>query len=324
MAATDLVVRESRPGARGLGDGVRSFQGSTIVLERALIDDNRLAGVASAFESALELTDVLVRGTGSNVADRQGGRGIAAQEGTVRGTRVRLEDNEEAGLWTAQSDAQLDDLEIAGTRVRAYDGEGGRGVNVERTSTVTIRRALVDANHEIGVFVHAASALTLEDAVVRGTLSNDRGIGGMGVSVQDGSTADLSRIAIESNLGVGLFSWSGTVTGTDVAIASTGEWPCYAAGTCTAGWGYGVSAVESASVMLSRFVVTDSALCGVQVASNASLDLAEGLVARSPIGANVQVPGYDLARISTTVRYVDNDTPIDTSALPLPEPSATF
>ena len=52
-----------------------------------------------------------------------------------------------------------------------------------------------------------------------------------------------------------------------------------------------------------------------------SLDAMNGLVTRAEIGACVQVPGYDLARISTDVEYRDNGSNLDTTTLPVPPPT---
>lgn len=64
-----------------------------------------------------------------------------------------------------------------------------------------------------------------------------------------------------------------------------------------------------------------NALSGVQLARGGVADAARGEIAEHPIGANVQTEGFDVARISSGVRFRDNGRNLDTSGLPLPEPS---
>lgn len=55
-------------------------------------------------------------------------------------------------------------------------------------------------------------------------------------------------------------------------------------------------------------------------AAGANLDLREGVVTGSPIGACVQQDGYDIARLSDGVEYYDNDINLDSTSLPVPSP----
>jgi hypothetical protein len=53
--------------------------------------------------------------------------------------------------------------------------------------------------------------------------------------------------------------------------------------------------------------------------SRHQLDLQEGTVSGSAIGACVQIDGYDVGRLSNAVRYEDNDTNLESTSLPVPE-----
>ncbi|NIS34126.1 MAG: hypothetical protein GWO04_31085 [Actinobacteria bacterium] len=48
------------------------------------------------------------------------------------------------------------------------------------------------------------------------------------------------------------------------------------------------------------------------------MDLFEGEVAGNEVGANVQVPGYDLERLRNEVQYRDNTVNLDATSLPVP------
>ena len=61
-------------------------------------------------------------------------------------------------------------------------------------------------------------------------------------------------------------------------------------------YGYGIATI-SGSVSVSNFVVTDAATCGVFIEGEVGeLDLSTGIVSGAPIGACVQLDGYDLTR----------------------------
>jgi len=46
-----------------------------------------------------------------------------------------------------------------------------------------------------------------------------------------------------------------------------------------------------------------------------------GEVRGNLIGACVQTDGFDVARLSEEVRYVDNETNLDSTSLPVPDPA---
>jgi len=91
--------------------------------------------------------------------------------------------------------------------------------------------------------------------------------------------------------------------------------------TCTAtAAGFGLVAHLGAHLRATRLAVRRSDLAGVVVGQAASVDLMDGEIADSPIGANVQVPGYDLARLSNQVVYRDVERALDSTSLPVPDP----
>ena len=72
------------------------------------------------------------------------------------------------------------------------------------------------------------------------------------------------------------------------------------------------------TVSIRRFHIAGSSLCGVHFVVGA-LDLSEGLIEQNPIGVCVDVPDYDLGRLSNGVRLRDNGTPLESRELPVPE-----
>ena len=82
----------------------------------------------------------------------------------------------------------------------------------------------------------------------------------------------------------------------------------------------GAGSYGYARLSLTRFNIEAAELCGVHVGLDGEVDLVDGEVSACAIGACVNAEGYDLDRISGTVRYRDNAANLDTTALPVPDP----
>jgi hypothetical protein len=72
------------------------------------------------------------------------------------------------------------------------------------------------------------------------------------------------------------------------------------------------------SAHLSRFDIESADLCGVHVADGASATIEDGTVRSSTIGACVQSDAQNLADLSRSVRYLDNDDELVSTDLPVP------
>ncbi len=75
---------------------------------------------------------------------------------------------------------------------------------------------------------------------------------------------------------------------------------------------------REAEVQVRDFELSRGATCGVLVAESASLTLTSGVVRENPIGACIQVDGFDVATLMNEVRYVDNDANLQTTMLVVP------
>jgi hypothetical protein len=128
-------------------------------------------------------------------------------------------------------------------------------------------------------------------------------------------------VAGSRELGLLALDPGSVVRGTDVVVADTLAATCVATTTCPLmEGGIGVSADYGGWVELTNFSVARSALCGVQVAGDGTMDLHRGEIVGSPIGANVQTPNFDLNRLADNVEYRENDRNLDTSAVYVPGP----
>jgi len=85
------------------------------------------------------------------------------------------------------------------------------------------------------------------------------------------------------------------------------------------GWGSGVVVMDGASLTMTDFVIQRAALCGLHIAEGGEMDVMNGEVSSSTIGACVSDPDYDVDRLRSEVRYSDNGNNLDTRGLPVPE-----
>lgn len=115
----------------------------------------------------------------------------------------------------------------------------------------------------------------------------------------------------------------------DISVLSVGRASCAESSCPDHGFGYGAAAI-AAQLTLSRFEVSGAGTCGVFVSAGAGpdgaaeLDLSDGVVRESILGACIQSDGYDLSRLQSDVAYVDNESSLQVTTLPVPmavEPS---
>jgi len=118
---------------------------------------------------------------------------------------------------------------------------------------------------------------------------------------------------------------------TDVTVLHTGE------GTGGLG-GRGVGSYGSSHIEMTRFVIRDSALCGVQLARGdicsagecmtyplgGTMDLHDGEIADNPVGIHVFTEGFDMDRLCEGVVFRDNGVNVDTNEVTVPDCEFSF
>ena len=168
--------------------------------------------------------------------------------------------------------------------------------------------------------------VVVSDVTIRGTEADASGLAGVGIAVASSEGSGLpgevvgERLAVVGNRAIGILGWEGgTVRLTDVVVTGTRPTACSETGRCGPG-GSAAAAYLGGQIDLRRFLLADSAQCGVQLARGGTIDLHEGTVAHNPCGANVQTEGFDISRLLDRVRWVDNATNLDSSTLPVPDP----
>jgi hypothetical protein len=125
---------------------------------------------------------------------------------------------------------ELSDVVVRDTQAAVLgDRVGGYGVCVEQEARMTVTRAVLERNHEVGAFagfpdVFGAPTLALSDVVVRDTQAREGdGDSGRGLVAQEGAQVTVARAVFERNREMGVFGASpGTVLGlTDVTVRDT-------------------------------------------------------------------------------------------------------
>jgi hypothetical protein len=345
----DVVVRDSLrflpeppepPTADLAGWGI-SVQSANVELSRGLIERNLVAGIFVNGSATTTLADVWIRDTECDEPTGAGGRGaLVSYGGRLDAARVVFDRNTDAGILAeAGGTLSVADIVIRDTRTRPADGLGGSGFVVRDGSVATIDRVLLEGNvMAAGLVDGPTSRLTLNDAVIRDTLGlPGDGSFGYGLGVQFGAAATVTRVFLDGNRGVGAFARDRLteLTLVDAVVRDTAVLDC-ATTTCAGrALGLGLVAVGGAHVGAGRFLVTGSALAGLQLALEAddagawscylgTMDLHHGEISNGAIGANIQAVGFDVARLTDGVTFAGNAADFDEAALPVPDRVAAW
>lgn len=310
--------------------GIYARGASQVDVRRARVTDSAgTAFGASGAGTRLSLEDVHVerlRGR-SDLAGSRGYAVLARSGALVEARRVEALHARSAAFRVAPPGATLllADALVDGVDPDE-DGVGGRALDVGRGGRVEVDRLEARGAIDVAVLVAGTGATaTLRDlrvADVRGRAVD--GTLGHGIAVAGAARVTVERALVEGarELGVAVFDPFSRVEATDLSIATTRPRAC-AETTCrSSGGGIGLGVYDEAEAALTRFSVRDGALAGIQLARRGAVDLSLGEVRGHPVGVNLQVEGYDLARLTDRVRYLENALTFDADSLPVPAPAA--
>ncbi|NIS34455.1 MAG: hypothetical protein GWO04_32905 [Actinobacteria bacterium] len=194
---------------------------------------------------------------------------------------------------------------------------------VQFGARLSATRLHVEGAPESGLVLHSDAEATLEDVVLSGVRSpaTDFTIG-HAIHAEAGATVTADRLLIEDVDRLGVSTTEATAELRDVTIHRVRS-ACTREG-CTP-FGYAV-ATERGALSLTRFEIHEADTCGAFLfadAGGADVDLRDGVIASSTIGACVQVPSYDFGRLQADVIYRDNGANLEATMLPVPEGAAT-
>ena len=208
----DLVSLVGQGGSIGAID-IRPGANGTEVAGLAITTSTNAAAVGVSGVENVSLDRLWIHdasGRGINVQSDLGATSMTVRETLVERNRV-------FGVFVAGSQATLARVVVRDTLPHQSDETDGVGIGVVpapetgTASTVTVAIALVERNHQVGVFVEGSHA-TLDGVVVRDTLPPPGDpAGGRGINVEPNpetgapSMLALTGALIERNRGTGLF-----------------------------------------------------------------------------------------------------------------------
>jgi hypothetical protein len=287
--------------------------------------------VSAVGGSTLTVEDLLVRGVRPG-ASATGIGLVAGSRTTLVARRVALDGC--AGAAFAALGYQPPLMPGPGATIDVEDlfiarTGGGSGENsamvVHHGTTGPLRRVRLEDNSSASIVVSGAGTdVTFTDLVIAGTAARDDGTFGRAFEVQNQAHASVVRARIERSHEVSVMAVARARLELEkVAIVESLERPCVATSCPDAPGGTGLGVYGEAVASASGLDVERARLCGVQVATDASLDLRGGSIANATIGACVQVAGYDVARLTDGVAFRENGTNVDTADHALPDVGVT-
>lgn len=313
----------------GLGYGLLVDEVAFAQIDRAVVEDDRSAGL-KAVGATLNASATVVRGARGHDDGRGGGYGVYASLGSsVSLFRVTIEDVQSSGIrvWDQASFFNATDLVVRdtalGTETAYLTGdviERGYGLDVFDGTSVSLDRAFFARNAVAGIRVLQGSSLFASNLTVASTRPDSALAGGFGLVALSGAIVSLASASFESDLVIGIASVGGSsVDATELSVMDTRPAACAKTTCADAAGGIGLFVSADGRITATRFRSDRNALCGLQIASGGSMDLHEGEVVQNPIGANVQVGGFDVTRLQDRVVYRDNDVTLDATSLPVPD-----
>jgi hypothetical protein len=226
LTLEDVAIRGTGPQSTddAFGRAVEAWEYATVTLRRVAIESSLEYGVYAGLGASATIEDSLVRGIRSRVSDGETGRGLHVQDGgNLSARRVWIEDTREIGVYgSGAGTLTLEDVVVRGTRGRASDEAGGRGVQVQWDVTLDATRVLVTDNRDFGFFVALDPTLArLTDVSVRGTGPDMDGQFGRGIEVMGGARAELTRVFVEDNHDIGVHVVDSGASATDLLVRGT-------------------------------------------------------------------------------------------------------
>ncbi len=317
------LLRYGLPTATGIGI---FGNGDTVIrLERATIAEGFGEPLLCADGSDCSLLDAHISGPPRDQPAPLSGLGSIGPAGALTLERVYAAELR-GGAVVAAVETRLTARDLIVVDSLPDGADPGHGIEVAAGTTATLERVYIARATVLGILADGAdTSIDASDLTIVETAPNTVGTFGRALQVQNQATMTLRRGDLRDNLEAGIVvSTAGaSLDAESLSITGTDQRRCSAEGGACATGGVGIGLYEGGGATLTRFRIAESFLAGIQLASGGELDLSEGTVESNPVGANVQVPGYDLGRLMSRVVYRDNGVNLDAEELPLPDPEVT-
>lgn len=324
LRAESIVIRDF--GAQAFaGSGIYAAGDSEVSVARAAIVGGFGTPIFTADVSRVALVDVAISGPPAAEAAPDcavvvlGDTDFSMERVSMRGMRNNGIVVAEGVRFTAA------DVSIVDTGVSEGNAVG-YGLEIAAAATATLQRIYVDRATAVGLLLDGGSTtLDATDLVIGGTWAHGDGTFGRGIQVQRGAFLDLTRAELRDNreVAVAVAGAYSSLRASHLSVVDTLERLCSEEdGTCDAA-GIGIGVYAEGAIEVDHFRVAGNFLAGVQIATDGGLDLSDGVVEGNPVGANIQVSGYDTTRLTSNVVYRDNGQNLDTAELVVPAPDVS-
>ncbi len=328
---TDLTVVPGENRAPGLVNGRALSVWGGASLEAARVE------VTGHSEAALVVTDGHADVVDLAVADTQlevsgeigGGGGVLFQNGSTGSVeRARLEQSRQYAFVAQDegTDVRLDDVVAIEPRAIDADGTMGRALYMVAGAHVSLSRALFERAHDTAVMLVEGATVDASDLRVeasgRGESPGSPGLASRAsptcIQLQSGAKGAFDRVELDACPGIGAAAYD---AGTELSLVNA-----HIGGTrpscedCEApSFGFGAATYFGGALSLERFVVDDSARCGLGLDGASSLHLSEGRVVDNPIGVCIETGMVDDALVDTV--ELRNERNLLSETLPVPIPA---
>jgi len=332
LTLSDVVVRDPLPNDAGIpnwqGRAIEAHMGARVDASRVLAVRAEGIGVwARGADTEMNIDDSVILDVSPGLGDGDKGWAVSVTEG-ARATfhRLRAERLTEVALQVqdAETSLMIEDVvvrDVAGSAASERLGSGGLAISAFDGASVGVSRAIFE-RMSLGVVLNDEGTNgTFADVVVRYMTGEPRGGSyGRAMTIQFGAHALIQRAVLEDVRELALGAVGGEIEASDLVVRGVRGWLC-SPELCGDPliWAMGVGAYDGGHLEATRFSIADAVECGVQVGSGSSIDLHDGEVSRNRVGANVQEPTFDVARISDGVRYFDNELNLDATMQPVPD-----
>ena len=330
VTVQDAAIRETALAETVDRAGAFASNGGTVHLERAAIEQNDTPGIrAVGAGSRVDAADVVIRELVGHVIMRAvggalgyfryGSEGLGVREGaTASLERVLIEGADGVAVRASRETTSLSmrDGVLRDTHPAELFRDLGRAIEINSGAHAVLERLLIAGCREAGVYSNGgtieATSLLVRDI----DPSEATGQWGIGIWSEGTSMTNISRVRVQGARVSGVEALLGAIVVLSDAFVEDVQ-------AASAKGGFGLSAHRGGVLSVSHFFLADTALCGVVVGRDGDtvtqMDLADGVVTSTPVGACVQVDGYDTARLQHDVEYRDVGVPLRATAYEVPD-----
>lgn len=329
-----------------LGIGLHAFAGSTTARHLVVRDvqaHDLISDAAILARATLEIDGaVLVRAMRTGLEAFGAGAVVHASDVSIRETRAERPPPEvgpavaidEGGSLTLERASLADDagveLVVLGTgsptlvardvAIRASSSVDAPWGVLLAAGTSTLERVSFVGTAATALSVRNGASATVRDVCVRDERPWGPHESAPGIWASGGASLTLERGLVADTNVVALASTGATTLASDVTLLRIARAPCADTVCPDDSGGFGLLTDVRGSLRVSRFLIDGAAVCGAVVGVASALDLDHGIVTHAPIGACIQVDGYDPERLHQEVSFVAVDVPLQATSYTLPPP----